>query len=162
MAAMPAGDAVSEARRRQLRRARWHRRRRWIGFLVFILVAAGVMAVAWSALSGGNDPKQVTATSVVVTTTPAIPPAGPFKVTDGVNVRTGPATSYPSVGTIDLGKEVMVTCVTTGESVTGPRGAVTTWVHVTASGVAGYVTSQYVATGTAIDDPHVIPPCAPA
>ena len=162
MEAKPSGDAVTDLRTRRARRARWHRRRRWIGFLVFALIAAGVLVVAWQVVSGDDDTSQVTATSVLVTTTPPIPPAGPFKVTDGVNVRTGPATTYPAVGTIELGKEVMVTCVTNGESITGPNGAVATWVHVTAPGVVGYVTSQYVAVGNAINDPHVIPPCAGA
>jgi hypothetical protein len=155
----PNGDAVRDLRTRRSRRARWHRRRRWIGFLAFALVAAAVLAIAWRDVSGDDDRSQVTATSVLATTTPPIPPAGPFKVTDGVNVRTGPGTTYPAVGTIELGKEVMVTCVVSGEAITGPRGVVTTWVHVTAPGVVGYVTSQYVAVGNAIDDPHVIPPC---
>ena len=159
MAAEPPRDAASDLRERRLRRAQWHRRRRWIGFAAFLVVAAVVLGLAYASISGGDDGAGVTASSTIATTTPPIPPAGPYKVTDGVNVRTGPATTYPSVGTIELGKEVMVTCVAIGQTVTGPHGAVSTWVHVTAPGIEGFVTSQYVATGPAIDDPHVIPPC---
>ena len=94
-----------------------------------------------------------------MSTVPAIPPAGPFKVTDGVNVRTGPGTSFPKVATIDQGKQVMVVCVTEGGVVTGPNGSTTKWVRITAGSVTGYVTSEFVATGAAIDNPAVIPHC---
>jgi hypothetical protein len=158
MGAKPYDGAASDRQTRRSRRVRWHRRRRWIGFLVFTLVAAGVLGLAYTTVSGGDDPASVTAT-VLATTTPPVPPAGPFAVTAGVNVRSGPGTTYPSVGTVDAGKPVMVTCVATGETIDGPRGSVNTWVRVTAPGVTGFVTSQYVATGAAISDPHVIPPC---
>ena len=96
---------------------------------------------------------------MLVTTTPPIPPAGPFKVTGGVNVRSGPGTNYPSIATIELGKEVLVVCVIDGEIVNGPNGPTPKWVRVTAGAVSGYVTSQYVAIGAVINNPLVIPVC---
>jgi uncharacterized protein YraI len=159
MAETSHGDGLTELQVRRQRRARWHRRRRVIGFLVFTLVAAAVLFVAWRSVASDDEPTAQVASSTIATTTPPIPPAGPYKVTDGVNVRTGPSTSYPSVGTIEPGKEVMVTCVASGETINGPRGPVSTWVRVTAPGITGFVASQYVATGNAINDPHVIPPC---
>jgi uncharacterized protein YraI len=103
----------------------------------------------------------VTSTAILAT----VPPAGPFKVTDGLNVRTGPGRTFPTVGTIDLGKEVLVSCVIEGETVDGPKGPTTKWLRVTTttatgSAMTGYVTSQYVATGVAIDNPAVIPHCS--
>ena len=71
------------------------------------------------------------------------PAAGPYKVTDGLDVRTGPGRTFPTVGTIELGREVMVACVIEGELVDGPNGPTTKWLRVTAANVSGYVTSQY-------------------
>lgn len=155
-ASPPPGPSPSA---RRARRRRW---RRAIGALVFVGIAVAVLAIAYTALPGSDDKSADNAAShrpVFATTTPPIPPAGPFKVTQGVNVRSGPGTSFPSIATIDLGKEVMVVCVIDGEPVNSAAGPDTKWVRVTATGVSGYVTSLYVATGSAIANPAVIPVC---
>jgi LasA protease len=87
------------------------------------------------------------------------PPAGPFRITDGVNVRAGPGTSYPAVGTIELGFEVLVACAIEGEAVDGPSGPTNLWLRIAGGDLAGYVTSEYVATGAALADRSVIPLC---
>ena len=135
--------------------------RRGLGTLAFLAVAASIFAIAYSAVSeSGDDSRSVASQSTFATTTPPIPPAGPFKVTDGVNVRTGPGTSFPRVATVDLGKEVMVVCVIEGGIVEGPNWSTTKWVRITAGSVIGYVSSGFVATGAAIGNPAVIPVCA--
>ena len=135
--------------------------RRGLGTLAFVAAAAAVFTIAYSALSdSGDDRRSVASQSTFATTTPPIPPAGPFKVTDGVNVRTGPGTSFPRVATVDLGREVLVVCVIEGGIVEGPNWSTTKWVRVIAGPVTGYVSSGYVATGAAISNPGVIPVCA--
>jgi hypothetical protein len=63
------------------------------------------------------------------------------------------------LGTVEIGFEVQVVCVTTGESVNGPLGPTNKWLRVTYKELNGYVTSQYVAVGPAINDPTVIGVC---
>jgi uncharacterized protein YgiM (DUF1202 family) len=141
-----------------VRRRRW---RRAIGVLAFAAVAVALGTLAFKELAGpgsGRDAASPVGTSTTIV--PTLPPAGPYKVTDGLNVRTGPGRTFPVVGTIELGKEVMVSCVIDGESVDGPNGPTTKWLRVTSANVTGYVTSQYVATGAAVSNPAVIPRCA--
>lgn len=146
-----------------VRRARRRRWRRAIGVLAFVALAAVVVGIAAAAMSDSdNESADGTLTRnrpTFATTTPPIPPAGPFKVTDGVFVRSGPGTSFSNISTIDLGKEVLVVCVVEGEAVNTPAGPNTRWFRVIAPGVTGYVTSQYVETGPLINNPAVIPVC---
>jgi uncharacterized protein YgiM (DUF1202 family) len=93
------------------------------------------------------------------TTEFAIPVFRSYKVTDGVNIRSGPATTFPVLGTVEIGFEVQVVCVTTGESVNGPLGPNNKWLRVMYKELNGYITSQYVSVGTAINDPTVIGTC---
>jgi hypothetical protein len=145
---------------RRRRRARRRRLRRVFGTLVFLAIGVGICALAYFTFKGSDDDSaEPVSSTVLATTTPPIPPAGPFKVTDGVNVRKGPGTSFERIATIDQGKEVMVVCVTEGGVVTGPNGPTTKWVRVTSGSVTGYVTSEFVATGAALDNPAVIPRC---
>ena len=76
-----------------------------------------------------------------------------------MNVRSGPGTTYPVLGTVETGFEVLVVCVIDGENVPGPVGASNKWLRVMYNELSGYVTSLYVATGTAINDPSVIGVC---
>jgi uncharacterized protein YraI len=76
-----------------------------------------------------------------------------------VNIRSGPSTTFPVLGTVETGFEVQVICVTTGENVTGPFGATNKWLRVVYKELNGYITSQYVAVGPAINDPSVIGTC---
>jgi uncharacterized protein YraI len=76
-----------------------------------------------------------------------------------VNIRSGPATTFPVLGTIETGFEVLVVCVTNGETVNGPLGPTSKWLRVMYKELNGYVTSQYVSVGTAINDPSVIGTC---
>jgi Bacterial SH3 domain len=155
-------------------RARRRRRRRAFGTVVFVLVAIGVLAAAYFAVSGSGDsgssgrsadassgsgPGAGAAAGATTTTITPPPPAGPFVLTDGVNVRTGPGTTFPSLGTISTGNQVMVVCVVDGQTVDGPKGPTNKWVKITGTNPAGFVTDQYVDTGAAIGDPKVIPVC---
>jgi hypothetical protein len=144
------------------RRARRRHRRRVVGVLVFLLVAAGVLAATYLSLAGPDDSsKDATRPSTELTTTTTGPPvAGPYRVTTGVNIRQGPGTTYPSVGTIETGRVVFVTCVVDGQPVDGPRGPSTKWLRLIGFGPAGYLTVQYVDLGSDLDVPGKIPVCA--
>jgi uncharacterized protein YraI len=128
-------------------RARRRRRRRAIGTLLFVVVALGIIAFAVFALSGSDDPsEEATTTTAAPTTSTTVPFSAAYNVTDGVNVRQGPGTTFPTVGTVETGKSVVVTCVAQGEPVNGPNGADSQWLKVTGP-PAGYVTAIYVSTG---------------
>jgi hypothetical protein len=153
-AADPSTTRVTRARRR--------RQRRRVGVALFALVAAVVLTIAFLAVDHSGDEKDAASRPrrpSTTTTVPLVPPAGPYKVTDGINVRSGPGTAYSIVGTIELGNEVMVVCTVEGEAVNGPSGPTTKWVRITSASVGGYVTAQYVAIGPAIDDRAVVALC---
>jgi hypothetical protein len=146
-------------------RARRRRRRRVFGTAIFVLAAIGVFVAAYLTVSGSGDSgrgrasDQAVGTTAGPTTTTTPPPAGPFVLTDGVNVRTGPGTKYPSRGTIEKGNKVMVVCVIDGETVNGPKGPTNKWDRITGTTPVGYVTDEYVDTGPAIANPAIIPVC---
>ena len=98
-------------------------------------------------------------TTSTTTTVPPLPAPRPYKVTDGVNVRSGPGTSYAILGTVETGYEVIVICSIDGEVVDGPLGPTNKWLRIELDAMKGYVTSEYVATGGAINDPAVIGTC---
>jgi uncharacterized protein YgiM (DUF1202 family) len=155
-----------EIARRAARYQRWRRKRRrhiLAFWLLFLLLVVGGIAAAF-ALAGGSD--QGSARPPITTTTaasdlPDIPPAKLYKVTDGVNIRSGPGTTYRTVGTVETGFEVLVICQIEGQAVTGPVGPSTKWLYILYNGINGYVTAQYVAVGPAINDPTVIGECPP-
>jgi hypothetical protein len=158
------------------RAPRGRRRRRRRGLLAFVLVVAalGALALVYYAIaalvdSGGNSAGNNTAAGTsapspaaesTTTTTTTRPPAGPYPLTDGVNVRAGPGTTYPSAGTMTTGTKVLVVCVIDGETINGPKGPTNKWVRITGTPPVGYITNEYVDTGTAIDNPAVIPVCS--
>jgi hypothetical protein len=145
------------------RRVRRRRRRRILGVLIFAVVAVGIMGAAYLAVAGPDDNESDhTGTSVAgPTTTTAAKPAGPYRVTTGVNVRQGPGTNFPAVGTIQTGHQVFVSCVVDGQPVDGPSGPVTKWLRLTGYGPAGYLTVLYVDTGDDLNVAGKIPACAP-
>jgi len=142
-------------------RARRRRRRRTIGTLLFLAVAVGIFAAAYFVLVADDSSDQAaTATSALVTTTSVAKPAGPYRVTTGVNIRQGPGATFPSVGAIETGHQVFVSCVIEGQPVDAPSGPVTKWLRLTGFGPAGYLTLAYVDVGDDLNVPGKIPPCA--
>lgn len=128
-----------------------------------MLVAAGVLGAAYLAVAGpddSSDRSRASTASTGPTTTTVGKPAGPYRVTTGVNVRQGPGTNTPSVGTIQTGHEVFVECVAEGQPVDGPNGPVTKWLRLTGFGPVGYVTVLYVDVGDDLNVAGKIPVCA--
>ncbi len=159
--------APSPAHRARVQRRKWRRRRRLLGTLAFLVVIAVLAFVVVRAVGGDDDSpeREVAARGEGAggkdgtTTTTGPPPAGPYEVTDGVNLRAGPGSNYPALGQIEVGNEVQVMCVTDGEVVPGPLGDTNKWLRVVTFGPAAYITAQYVATGPDILSPTIIPPC---
>jgi flagellar protein FlgJ len=58
-----------------------------------------------------------------------------------VNVRSGPSTTAPSVGSLSAGQAVRVECQDVGSNVTGPGGATTLWDRL---GNGRYVSHTYI------------------
>jgi uncharacterized protein YgiM (DUF1202 family) len=160
----PVSGAAAVAWRRAAVRAHRRRVRRALGVLAFIVVAIVILAIAVMAVTGdGSSSGHANDVTPRAVTTVAAPrpdhPAGPYKVTDGVNVRAGPGTNYARVGTIEMGKDVLVNCVIEGQVVSSPNGSTSQWLQVTSGTMRGYVASQYVAIGAAITDRSVVPVC---
>jgi len=157
----PAGPAPLTPRQV---RARRRRRRRAIGVVVFLLVALGIIGVAYFAVADPGDDSSGRAdsagSSTSPTTTTVVKPAGPYRVTTGVNVRQGPGTDFPTVGTIETGHMVFASCVIEGAPVQGPSGPVTKWLRLAGFGPAGYLTVAYVDTGDDLNVAGKIPACA--
>ncbi|MEV4754889.1 SH3 domain-containing protein [Micromonospora sp. NPDC049559] len=70
-----------------------------------------------------------------------------------VNVRSGPHTSSPIVGTVASGASVPIYCQVVGDTVTGKYGTSNLWDRIR---TGGYVSDTYVYTGT---DGRVAPNC---
>jgi hypothetical protein len=144
-------------------RARRRRRRRQIGTLVFVLVAAGIFAAAYFAVTGDDDSAQddISADGPLVTTTVQAPFAANYKSTTGLNVREGAGTTFPTVGVVEQGRDVTVVCVKEGEVVNAPSGPNAQWLEVAGPWTVGYVSSAYVLVG---DDlrANKVPACASA
>ena len=156
-----AGEA--DARSLVARRRRRRRVRHAIGWLVFLLVAGGILYAAWSAVGGtdsSDDDFRAAASTTTSTTTP-LPSVGPFKTNDGVNVRVGPSTTAAVVGLLELGTDVLVHCAVQGDPVTTPGGTQTIWVRISSGTLTGYVNASFVDTGKVLGDPEKIPDCPP-
>ena len=145
----------------------------WVLFTIVVLVGVGAAAVLFESGSnssnnsnnsnGSNDDgssgQPGSTLSSTTTTQFALPAFRSYKVTTGVNIRSGPGTTYAVVGTVETGNEVVVVCVIDGETIPGPVAPSNKWLRVVYSQLTGYITSQYVATGAAIGDPSVIAVC---
>jgi uncharacterized protein YraI len=131
-----------------------------VGWFVFLLAAGGILYAAWSAV-GGNDSRGDSHASSPTSssTTTTLPSVGPFKTTDGVNVRSAPSTKAAPVGLLQLGTDVMVHCAIQGDPVTTAGGTQSIWVQVTAGTLSGYVNAAFVDTGPVLADPTKIPDC---
>jgi hypothetical protein len=150
----------AEARRR---RRLWRRRRRIVGSLVFVGVVVALGVIVANAVGGGDDDSKSAdkSTSSSASTTTTLPLAGPYEVTDGINVRGGPGSTFPVLGQIEIGNTVLVACAIDGESVAGPGGATTKWLRIFVAGPPSYVTAAYVAVGADLTNPGVIATCPP-
>jgi uncharacterized protein YraI len=135
-----------------------------IGLVVFVAVVVALGVIVANAVGSGDGSNSATkdASSSTAVTTTTLPLAGPYKVTDGINIRGGPGSTFPVLGQIELGNTVLVACAIDGESVSGPGGATTKWLKIFLIGPDSYVTAAYVAVGADILNPAVIPPCHPA
>lgn len=131
-----------------------------MGSLIFVAIVIALGVVVASAVGGDDDEaKKAAGTGSTASTTTTLPPAGPYRVTDGVNVRAGPGAAFPVLGQIEVGNTVLVVCAIDGESVSGPGGATTKWLKIVVLGPDSYVTAAYVAVGADILNPAVIGPC---
>jgi Bacterial SH3 domain len=162
-----ASDLAPPAARRRPRRSR-----RGLAFsvlfLLIVLIGLGAGAALFGVDSGDltgdtagdvSAPGEGSAASSTTTTVPPLPDPRPYKVTDGVNVRSGPGTNYEILGTVETGYDVLVVCAIDGETINGPLGPTSKWLRVVLNELKGYITGEYVATGPAINDPAVIGTC---
>ncbi|MGX1271568.1 SH3 domain-containing protein [Streptomyces phaeoluteigriseus] len=78
-----------------------------------------------------------------------------YPIAPGVrlNVRSGPATSYPIVKVLPEGTKVPIFCQTPGTSVSGPYGTTNIWDNIADS---QFVSDAYVRTGS---DGYIAPRC---
>lgn len=79
--------------------------------------------------------------------------AASYPVVADVNVRSGPGTSYSTVGTLSAGTLVSILCQASGQVVTGALGTSGIWDRI---GSGRYVSDTYVRTGS---DGYVAPRC---
>lgn len=82
-----------------------------------------------------SDAQEATATTAAVS----------YPVVANVNVRSGPGTSYETVGAITAGSRVSIDCQTSGQTVVGPLGTSPIWDRI---GAGRYVSDAYVKTGS--------------
>ena len=132
----------------------------WI--VVALLALIGVGFAAAIVLKGsGSSPRADRHVVTTTTTRPAstLPAPRLYKVTDGVNVRTGPGTTFKTIGVVEQGHEVLVVCVVDGETVSGPLGSSSQWLRVTTDGSQGYVTALYVDTRNDLANSSIVAPC---
>jgi len=147
----------------RLRRRAWRRRRRWIGTLAFLAVVAVLAVVVAATLGGdggsGGSAGGIHAARSASSTTSTLPPAGPYRVNGGLNVRSGPGAAYPVIGTLELGAMVKIACVADGDQVTGTSGTTNKWLRLWLIGPTSYVSAAYVGVGNDVANPQVIPVC---
>ena len=82
-----------------------------------------------------------------------------YQVTHDVTIRTGPGTSWPSVGEIPAGTWVTISCATQGEVIDDIWGPDPWWDHVDYAGASGYITDEWVDTQNDVKDRSIIPAC---
>ena len=145
------------------RKRKWRRRRRVLGTLAFLAVVGVLFYVVAQATGIGQDDGSALrdTTTTVAPTTTTLPPAGPYRVLDGLNARSGPGSTFPAVGVIEIGHLVTVRCVAEGALVNGPTGQSTKWLKVPTPFGDIWLTAAYVSVGADLANPAKIPPCAP-
>jgi hypothetical protein len=67
--------------------------------------------------------------------------------TAGINIRSGPGTSAPSIGGVPDGTPLLLQCSTYGQSITSAGGTTSVWDQVTYHGVTGFVADAFINTG---------------
>lgn len=143
----------------------------WVAFVIVVL--GGVAAAA--ALVGSGDSEQRLGNRVeagrgdkgsgssggdaTTTTAPAFEGFREYAVTDGVNIRSGPGTTYGVLGTVQTGHKVFVICWAEGDTIDGPSGPTNKWVKVVFGTTIGYITNQFVDTRADINNPQLIAMC---
>jgi uncharacterized protein YraI len=75
-----------------------------------------------------------------------------------VLVRSGPGTSYSAVSSIPAGGLVVIDCQEVGQHIAGPAGGSSLWDRTSAPSV-GYVSDEFIATGTTGTTEQVAPSC---
>jgi hypothetical protein len=75
-----------------------------------------------------------------------------------VVVRSGPGTGYSAISSISGGDLVVLLCQTPGEHISGPAGGSSLWDRTSAPSV-GYVSDEFIATGTTGTNEQVAPSC---
>jgi uncharacterized protein YgiM (DUF1202 family) len=83
---------------------------------------------------------------------------GYYSTTSNVIVRTGPGTSYARSSSVAAGDSVYIYCQTHGEQIQGPAGASDLWDR-TGPPNDGYVSDEFVATGTTGSNSQIAPSC---
>jgi hypothetical protein len=76
-----------------------------------------------------------------------------------LNLRSGPGTSYATLGLVPDGTTVTVQCTVEGEQVDGHAGLDTMWDRVSYQGSTGYLSNGFLNTGSDITDRSKIPHC---
>jgi uncharacterized protein YraI len=76
---------------------------------------------------------------MAIETAAASATGAPIQITQNVNMRSGPGTSYARVGGIYAGQSPDFVCWTTGENI----GGVDVWFDVNANGASGHYASYY-------------------
>lgn len=134
---------------------------------VILLIVALVFGAAfyWAGTHSPDDNKKdaaiaTTDSSVAVATT--LPPPRRYKASGGVNVRTGPGTKFPVMGTVELGNDLIVVCRTEGESVSNGPTPTNLWLQISIEGKAGFVSAAFVDTRGDLNNAAVIGVCPPA
>jgi hypothetical protein len=139
-----------------------------IGTLAFVgvVVVLFVIVAMATGVGDGDDPSErerelaARRSTSTPSTTTTLPPAGPYRVNDGLNVRAGPGASFPVLGQIELGTMVTVLCATDGDQVAGTSGVTTKWLRIPLPfDLTGYVSAAYVGVGADLVNPAVIAPC---
>lgn len=120
------------------------------------LVAAAAATITAVAVAGATAPPAAAETSpgnIDLASGKVRAVMASYPVVATVNVRSGPSTSYPIVGSVSAGTYVNISCQTPGETVTGPLGTSSIWDSIS---VGRFVSDTYVQTGS---DGYVAPRC---
>jgi uncharacterized RDD family membrane protein YckC len=94
-----------------------------------------------------------------ISTSEPNPQANTYPTKSDIWVRTGPSTSDSEVKLVTAGTPVTVVCQKEGEQIPGPSGASDLWDQID-SPASGWVSDEFVATGTAGTNHTVAPPCS--